>query len=173
MFTFKANQKNPLFYIGTKGVYYQFKKDEDLRIPPFRDTSQYLDSDDFRETYLLSRKDSKLMKRAIQSDTVPEGHLSKKFYMILNSRLYNTIDLRGTPHEIHWEYPHNVNAWGTTTLTIGSSGVGKTHLVASWIERSQAQKEKKILLCVARGNAGFNIKKAAKLSSLAKIFYTS
>jgi len=143
MFTFKANQKNPLFYIGTKGVYYQFKKDEDLRIPPFRDTSQYLDSDDFRETYLLSRKDSKLMKRAIQSDTVPEGHLSKKFYMILNSRLYNTIDLRGTPHEIHWEYPHNVNAWGTTTLTIGSSGVGKTHLVASWIEAALKRKKKR------------------------------
>jgi hypothetical protein len=53
MFTYKRtkDKQDPLFYIGEKPVYTQFKKDDKLRIPPFRDTKKYLDSDEFRERY--------------------------------------------------------------------------------------------------------------------------
>jgi len=137
---------DPLFYIGEKGVYSQFKKEEKKRIPPFRDSKKYLDGDEFRETYSLSRAEGKSLKGAIRSDIVPEGKLKKKFYEIrrdLNQRLYNEIDLRETDKEIHWGYPKNVTDWGTTSLVIGSSGVGKTHLVKSWILKALKGQRKK------------------------------
>ena len=66
MFTFKRtkNKQEPIFYIGEKPVYTQFKKEEKLRIPPFRDSKKYLDSDEFRERYNLSRNEAKLQKQS-------------------------------------------------------------------------------------------------------------
>ena len=152
MFTYSKTADDPLFYIGDQGVYTQFKKEESKRIPPFRDSKKYLDSDDFRERYNLSRQEGKLLKKAVHSNIVPEGRLKKKFYEIrkdLNQRLYNELDLRETDKTIHWEYPHKITKWGTTSLVIGSSGVGKTHLVKEWILRALKQKKKRVFIYVS------------------------
>ena len=72
MFTFKRSKdkQEPIFYIDEKPVYTQFKKDDKIRIPPFRDSQTYLDSDEFRERYGLSRKDGKELKSMIQAGKV-------------------------------------------------------------------------------------------------------
>ena len=154
MFTFKRSKdkQEPIFYIGEKPVYTQFKKDEKLRIPPFRDSKKYLDSDEFRERYNLSRGEAKLLKTSLHSDIVPESKLKAKFYEVrrdLNQRLYNEIDLRGTNKEIHWKFPQDPKQWGTTSLIIGSSGVGKTHLVRSWLEEALKRKKKRKFIYVS------------------------
>ena len=146
MFTFDK-LKHPLFYIDDKPVFTQFKKEDKKRIPPFRDSKKYLDSEDFRERYDLSRKEGKLIKQAIQSDIVPESSaLKKRFYEIrrdLNTRLYSEIDLRETKSKINWRFPKDIKQWPGSSIVIGSSGVGKTHLVKSWIEESIKRKRKK------------------------------
>ena len=146
MFTFDK-LTDPLFFIDDKPVYAQFKKEDKKRIPPFRDSKKYLDSEDFRERYDLSRKEGKLIKQAIQSDIVPESSaLKKRFYEIrrdLNTRLYSEIDLRETSQSISWRFPKDNKQWPGSSIVIGSSGVGKTHLVKSWIEESLKRKRKK------------------------------
>ena len=154
MFTFKQPKpkQEPLFYIGPKPVYTQFKKEDKLRIAPFRDSKQYLDSDEFRERYGLSRNDAKELKKSIQSDIVPESKLKGKFYEIrrdLNQRLYNELDLRGTNKEISWKFPQDPKQWATTSLVIGSSGVGKTHLVRMWIEEALKRKKKRKFIYIS------------------------
>ena len=152
MFTFESQDKNPLFYIDNKPVYTIFKKDDSLRIPPFRDTGKYLDSDDFRERYTLSRNEGKALKKALQSDIVPESTLKTKFYDIrrdLNQRLFTEIDLRGTDHEITWRYPDKINEWPETTILIGSSAVGKTYKVISEIEEALKRKKKRKFVYVS------------------------
>ena len=154
MFTFKRSKdkQEPIFYIDEKPVYTQFKKDDKIRIPPFRDSQTYLDSDEFRERYGLSRKDGKELKKSIQSDIVPESKLKSKFYEIrrdLNQRLYNEIDLRGTDKTISWKFPMKPKQWATTSLVIGSSGVGKTHLVRSWIEEALKRKKKRKFIYIS------------------------
>jgi len=146
MFTFEKQDKNPLFYIDERAVYTLFKKDEKIRIPPFRNTGKYLDSGQFLERYTLSRSEGKTLKKALQSDIVPESNLKGKFYHIrrdLNQRLYTEIDLRGTDHVITWKYPENIKEWPETTILIGSSAVGKTHLVISEIEEALKRKKKR------------------------------
>ena len=154
MFTYKRpkDKQEPIFYIGTKPVYTQFKKEDKLRIPPFRDSKQYLDSDEFRERYGLSRNDAKELKHSIQSDIVPESKLKGKFYEIrrdLNQRLYNELDLRGTNKEISWKFPQDPKQWATTSLVIGSSGVGKTHLVRMWIEEALNRKKNRKFIYIS------------------------
>ena len=105
MFTFKRQDKKhePLFFINDKAVYAQFTKEMKDRIPPFRDSTKYLDSDEFRERYGLSLKESKELKKHLRSNIVPDTKLKAKFYEVrrdLNTRLYNEIDLRGTKYEI-------------------------------------------------------------------------
>ena len=93
MFTFrkpKADQ-DPMFFINDKPVFTQFKKDDKLRIAPFQDSKNFLESDGFREHYTLTRTEGKVLKKALHSDIVPEGKfLKEKFYTIrkdLNQRL--------------------------------------------------------------------------------------
>lgn len=141
-----------MFYIGEKPVYTQFKKEEKKRIPPFRDSQKYLDSDEFRERYSLSRNDSNMLKKAIRSNIVPESKLKSKFYEVrrdLNTRLYSELDLRGTDKQISWKFPQDPKKWATTTLVIGSSGVGKTHLVRSWIEEALKRKRKRTFIYIS------------------------
>ena len=154
MFTFKRPKakQDPIFYIGEKPVYTQFKKDDKLRIPPFRDSQKYLDGDEFRERYNLSRKEAKELKKSLRSDIVPETKLKSKFYEVrrdLNQRLYNEIDLRGTNKEISWKFPQDPKQWATTSLVIGSSGVGKTHLVRMWIEEALKRKKKRKFIYIS------------------------
>ena len=62
MFTFqkpKAEQ-NPMFFINEKPVYTQFKKDDKQRIPPFKDSNNFLESEEFREHYSLTRSEGKV-----------------------------------------------------------------------------------------------------------------
>jgi len=149
MLTFEKQDKNPLFYIDDKPVYTIFKKDDSLRIPPFRDTGKYLDSDGFRERYTLSRTEGKSLKKALQSDIVPESSLKSKFYHIrrdLNQRLFTEIDLRGTDHKISWRYPDDVKAWPETQILIGSSNSGKTfRAVSQIIEALKRRKKRKFV----------------------------
>ena len=154
MFSFKqtSDTQEPLFYIGEKPVYTHFKKDESNRIPPFRDSSKYLDSEDFRERYGLTRKEGSEMKRAIQSNIVPESALKTKFYSIrkdLNQRLYSEIDLRDTDKTITWRYPEKQRIWPGTQILIGSSGVGKTHLVIKQIIEALKRKKKRQFIYVS------------------------
>ena len=151
MFTYHKNGA-PMFYIGEKPVFTQFKKEEKKRIPPFRDSQKYLDSDEFRERYSLSRNDSRMLKKAIRSNIVPESKLKSKFYEVrrdLNTRLYSELDLRGTDNQISWKFPQDPKKWATTTLVIGSSGVGKTHLVRSWIEEALKRKRKRTFIYIS------------------------
>ena len=149
MFTFHKStaKQEALFFINDKPVFTQFKKDDTLRIPPFKDSKKYLDSDEFREHYGLTRTEGQVLKKALHSDIVPENsNLKKKFYSIrkdLNSRLFNEIDLRGTDKEITWKYPTNPKVWPGTMIVIGSSSSGKTHLVASHIEEALKRKKKR------------------------------
>ena len=152
MFTFSKQDKNPLFYIDDKPVYTLFRKDPKMRIKPFRNSSKYLDSDDFRERYNLSRSEGRLLKKALQSDIVPESKLKNLFYHVrrdLNQRLYTEIDLRGTDHKITWRYPDNVKEWPETTILIGSSGVGKTYRVVSEITEALKRKKKRKFIYVS------------------------
>ena len=64
MFTYKDTGHEPLFWIGAKPVYGSFKKDNESRIPPFRDVGKYLGSNDFLERYGLSRKEGAVVQRA-------------------------------------------------------------------------------------------------------------
>ena len=107
MFTFTGDKTEPLFFVDDRPVYTQFKKDPARRIHPFRDTSKYLDSDEFREEFTLSKVEAASLKRALQTDTVPEGALKSKFYTVrksLNEKLFTTIDLRGTDKTIQWRF---------------------------------------------------------------------
>lgn len=154
MFTFhkSRDKQEPLFFIGEKAVYTQFKKEDKIRIPPFRDAKNYLISEEFRERYGLSRNEAKELKSSIHSDIVPETKLKTKFYEIrrdLNQRLYNEIDLRGSESEIHWQFPKDITQWPTSILTIGSSGVGKTWLVRSWIEEALKRKKKRSFIYIS------------------------
>ena len=137
MFTFKELGK-PLFFIRKDGrdmpVYTTFKKDAKIRIKPFRESSKYLDSDEFRERYDLSRAEGASLKTALRQDKVPEGPLKKEFYRIrrdLNQRLFSEIDLRGTPYEIVYKFPAKVNEWPANSVYCGSSSSGKTFLIIS------------------------------------------
>jgi len=135
MFSYKPHSERatPLFWISGKPVYGSFKKDEKVRIKPFRDPGKYLGSSDFLEYYNLSKSEGKLLNKSIRRDEVPENsQLKTKFYRIrkdLNDRLYTEIDLRGTPHEIDWGFPTNPKEWPGSQIIIGSSGVGKTHFI--------------------------------------------
>jgi len=152
MFTFKKQDKNPLFYIDDKPVYTVFKKDSKLRIRPFRDSKKYLDSDEFRERYNLTRKESTELKKAIRSDIVPENNLKGKFYHIrrdLNQRLFTEIDLRGTEHKITWRFPDNVKEWPGTSIIIGSSNSGKTYKILSEIEEALRRPKKRKFVYVS------------------------
>jgi hypothetical protein len=152
MFTFKKQDKNPLFYIDDKPVYTVFKKDSKLRIRPFRDSKKYLDSDEFRERYNLTRKESTELKKAIRSDIVPENNLKGKFYHIrrdLNQRLFTEIDLRGTDHKITWRFPDNVKEWPGTSIIIGSSNSGKTYKILSEIEEALRRPKKRKFVYVS------------------------
>ena len=152
MFTFQKQSFEPLFYIGDKPVYTVFKKDEKDRIPPFRDSSKYLDSDEFRERYTLSRREAKELKSSLHSDIVPESGLKERFYRIrkdLNERLYTEIDLRGTDKKIEWRYPQKVHDWSTSTILIGSSGVGKTTKVINEITEALKRHKKRRFVYVS------------------------
>ena len=149
MFTFARDgpKQEPLFYINNKAVFTRFKKEDKLRIPPFKETQRYLDSEEFREHYNLTRSEGRTLKKSLHSDIVPEGSgLKTQFYSIrkdLNKRLFTEIDLRGTDKNITWKYPSNPKQWPTTSIVIGSSSSGKTHLVSSWIEESLRRKKKR------------------------------
>ena len=148
MFSFIKSKETqaPVFYIDNKEVFVHFQKNEKLRIKPFRDSGRYLDSEDFRERYSLSRAEGKELKKAIQSNIVPEGKLKTKFYTIrkdLNQRLFSEIDLRGTDKTITWKYPKKPTAWPGSQIVIGSSGVGKTFLVIQHIMEALKRKKNK------------------------------
>ena len=154
MFTFTktTERQKPIFFVDDKPVFTTWKKDEKLRIPPFRDTGKYLETEEFRERYDLSRKEGKALKLALQKDTVPEGALKTKFYAVrkdLNKRLYSEIDLRGTDHEISWRYPVKVNEWPGTQIVIGSSNTGKTYRVVRQIEEALKRKKKRKFVYVS------------------------
>jgi len=154
MFTYNRPKKNaqPVFHIDNKPVYAIFKKDHTQRIKPFRKTEDYLSSDEFMERYQLSKRESLELKKAIRSNIPPDNNLKKKFYRIrksLNDRLFTEIDLRGTDHVIRWKYPDDVKAWSGTTITIGSSGVGKTYKIVKEIEEALRRKKKRKFLYIS------------------------
>ena len=155
MFTFKKPRpdQDPMFFINDKPVFTQFRKDAKLRIPPFKNSKNFLESDEFREHYSLTRTEGKVLKKALHSDIVPEGKfLKEKFYKIrkdLNQRLYNEIDLRGTDKKITWKFPPKTQAWPGTTICIGSSNSGKTFLIASHIEEALRRKKKRKFIYVS------------------------
>ena len=156
MFTFKNQGKPPLFFIRKSGddkpVFTTFKKDAKLRIKPFRDSSKYLDSDEFRERYDLSRRESAELKTALRQDKVPVGVLKKEFYRVrrdLNQRLFSEIDLRGTDYEIVWKFPDKVNEWPGSAIVIGSSNSGKTLLQVSHIEEALRRRKKRTFVYVS------------------------
>ena len=155
MFTFKEIG-SPLFFIRQDGrerpVYTTFKKDAKLRIKPFRDSKKYLDSDEFRERYDLSKKEGLELKAALRQDKVPDGKLKKEFYRIrrdLNSRLFSEIDLRGTDAEIFWKYPQKISDWPESAIIIGSSASGKTYLQAKRNEEALKRKKKRTFVYVS------------------------
>ena len=155
MFTFKEFGK-PLFYIRHDGndraVYTTFKKDSKLRIKPFRDSKKYLDSDEFRERYDLSKKEGAALKNALRQDVVPEGAMKNEFYRIrrdLNQRLFSEIDLRDTPYEIVWKYEDKVSDWPGSAVVCGSSGSGKTWLIVSQITEALKRKKKRTFVYIS------------------------
>ena len=174
MFTFLNDGKPPIFYIGEKPVYTTFKKNEKYRIKPFRNSGKYLDSDEFRERYDLTRNEAKEMKRALQSDIVPENKLKTKFYRIrrsLNNRLYTEIDLRGTDKTIEWRYPEKVTEWPGHAITIASSGTGKTFKICAEIEKALKRKKKRKFVFVSpQLNRDLTLKRLLNSKRFAKHF---
>ena len=159
MFTYKnENNQNPLFYIDNKPVYTTFKKDETTRIPPFRDSAKYLQSDEFRERYTLSKREQTELRKALQSNIVPDNNLKGKFFHIrrdLNQRL-----LRGTDKEITWRFPHKIKEWPETQIIIGSSGVGKTYKITQEImEALKRGKKRKFVYVSPELNVDTTLKK--------------
>ena len=75
MFTLKNKGKPPVFFIDNTPVFTAFQKNEKDRIKPFRTGTAYLQSEEFREAYDLSRNEGKEMARALQSNIVPENKL--------------------------------------------------------------------------------------------------
>ena len=152
MFSFtKVNGHRNLFSILVS-VYTHLKKDDKLRIKPFRKPEKYLDSDDFRERYDLSRTEATNLKKAIQSNIVPEGKLKTKFYSIrkdLNQRLYTTIDLRGTDKTILWKFPEKTTEWPKHQILIGSSGAGKTFIISQYIIEALKRKKKRHFIYIS------------------------
>ena len=170
MFTFKRDNtnQNPLFYIDDKPVYTTFKKNDADRIPPYRNSSKYLKSDEFRERYTLSKREQNELVRALQSNIVPDNNLKGKFFHIrrdLNQRLYTEIDLRNTDHKINWRFPMNPKEWPETQIIIGSSqcfqfvflcientdisGVGKTYKIVNEITEALKRGKKRRFVYVS------------------------
>ena len=57
--------------------------------------------------------------------------------------------MRGTNKKITWKYPTNTKEWPGTSLIIGSSSSGKTHLIASQIEEALKRKKKRKFIYVS------------------------
>ena len=149
MFTYKKPRpdQTPIFFVNDTPVFTQFRKDDKTRIPPFKESKRFLESDEFREHYSLTRTEGKVLKKSLHSDIVPEGKfLKEKFYSIrkdLNQRLYNELDLRGTDKTISWRYPTNTKEWPGTIICIGSSNSGKSFLISSHIIEALKRKKKR------------------------------
>ena len=155
MFTYQEHGE-PLFYIRQSGhdkpVYTTFKKNAKHRIKPFRDSKKYLESDEFRERYDLTRKEGTELKAALQQDLVPEGKLKKEFYRIrrdLNQRLFSEIDLRTTEAEIVWKHRIKVKDWPGSKLVCGSSASGKTFKMVEEITEALKRKKKRTFVYVS------------------------
>jgi hypothetical protein len=103
------------------------------------------------------------LKRALQSDIVPDNKLKGTFYHVrrdLNHRLYTEIDLRGTDHTISWRYPDNIKQWPETAIIIGSSGSGKTWKVLSEVEEAlKRPKKRKFVYVSPELNVDLTLKK--------------
>jgi hypothetical protein len=174
MFTFEKQDASPLFYIDDQPVYTTFKKEESKRIPPFRDSKKYLDSDEFRERYNLNIRESRELKKALRSNIVPDGPLKSHFYRVrkdLNERLYTEIDLRGTDKEINWRFPQKIKEWPETQIIIGSSGVGKTRKILTEIEEALKRRQKRKFVYVSPElNTDLTLKKILNLKRYEKYF---
>ena len=174
MFTFKVQDKDPLFYIDNRPVYATFTKKEVDRIRPFRNTSKYLGSNEFLERYSLSKREGQELKKALQSDIIPDNSLKGKFFHIrrdLNQRLYTEIDLRGTEHTINWRYPTKIKEWPETKILIGSSNSGKTHLVVTEItEALKRPKKRKFVYVSPELNVDTTLKKIINTKRWDKYF---
>jgi hypothetical protein len=153
MFTFqKQDEQDPIFFVDDKPVYTVRRKDPKLRIKPFRKTGDYLSSEEFRERYNLSRPEAKVLKKALQSDIVPDTNLKGAFYSVrrdLNSRLFTEIDLRNTPHKISWRYPQNIKKFPRHAIIIGSSGSGKTYKIINEIEEALRRPKKRKFIYIS------------------------
>lgn len=173
MFTFQAQKTDPIFFIDDKPVYTTFNKDPKLRIAPFSGDT-FLSSDAFLERYSLSKREGEELKTAIRNDQAPDNQLKQKFYAVrkdLNQRLYTTIDLRGTDKKITWRFPENVNAWPTTQILIGSSGVGKTYKIVQEItEALQRRKKRKFVYVSPEFNRDDTLKKLRNSQRYKKYF---
>ena len=172
MFTYKQHG-TPLFYIDDKPVYTTFERDPKLRIPPHRG-GKYLQSDEFLETFNLSKSDARVLREAIQKNVAPEGSLKTKFYEVrraLNRRLFTTIDLRGTDKTISWRFPDDPKVWPTTQIIIGSSGVGKTYkLVKEITESLQRRRKRKFVYLSPELNEDTTLKKLVQSKRFRKHF---
>jgi hypothetical protein len=133
-----------------------------------------MESDEFRERYTLSRREANDLRQALRSDIVPDGSLKERFYRIrkdLNERLYTEIDLRGTDKKIEWRYPQKTSQWSTSTILIGSSGVGKTTKVVNEIfEALRRQKKRRFVYVSPELSTDVSLKKLLNSKRLQKYF---
>ena len=114
-------------------IYWHPRKDVKLRMG-IDDVSDYVGSEQFRDTYRLSVLDSQKIAEALKrGKDVPEDAnkgLQNKFFKVkkdLERKLFTEMDLSGSDQYIKVGFPLDRKEWSGLHVTIGSSGSGKTH----------------------------------------------
>ena len=114
-------------------IYWHPRKEVKLRMG-IDDVSDYIGSEQFRDTYRLSVLDSQKIAEALKrGKDVPEDAdkgLQNKFFKVkkdLERKLFTEMDLAGSDQYIKVGFPESRKEWSGLHVTIGSSGSGKTH----------------------------------------------
>ena len=112
-------------------IYWHPRKDVKLRMG-IDDVSDYVGSEQFRDTYRLSVLDSQKIAEALKrGKDVPEDAdkgLQNKFFKVkkdLERKLFTEMDLAGSDQYIKVGFPESRKEWSGLHVTIGSSGSGE------------------------------------------------
>ena len=124
-------------------VYWHPRKDKQYKMG-VKDVDEFLGSENFRDYYHLSMKDSNAIADALKrgKDVPDEEHgkgLHNKFFKVkkdLSKKLYTEMDLGDSEQFLRVDFPPDGKTWTGLHITIGSSGSGKTYHTIDMILRN-------------------------------------
>ena len=124
-------------------IYFHPKKNPDLKIQV--DDISGFNTQEFRDRFSITKIQANEIMQHITSDTEPEGALQGIFFKVksfINNSLYVEMDLRTSEQRIEVNFPEGSDTWGELAICAGASGSGKTHFIASKVQRNLDGKKK-------------------------------